>query len=58
MTIIAEFEHFENRFFLNYYLKQIIKIIKTCYMFQMNPKKFPHKTTFSVQVPYIAGHSL
>ena len=24
----------------------------------MNPKKFLHKTTFSVQLPYIAGHSL
>jgi len=22
------------------------------------PKKFPHNTTFSVQLPYIAGHSL
>ena len=28
------------------------------YMPQMNPKKFPHNTTFSVQLPYIAGHSL
>ena len=36
-------------------------IIKTFYMsklFQMNPKKFLHNTTFSVQLPYIAGHFL
>ena len=24
----------------------------------MNPKKFLYNTTFSVQLPYIAGHSL
>jgi len=28
------------------------------YMSQMNPKKFLHNTTFSVQPPYIAGHFL
>ena len=27
-------------------------------MSKNNPKKFPHNTTFSVQLPYIAGHSL
>ena len=27
-------------------------------MSQMNPKTFLHNTTFSVQLPYIAGHSL
>ena len=33
-------------------------IIKTFYMSQMNPKKILLNTTFSVQLPYIAGHSL
>ena len=28
------------------------------FMAQMNPKKFLHNSTFSVQLPYIAGHSL
>ena len=27
-------------------------------MSQMNPKKFLYNTTFSVQLPYIVGHSL
>jgi len=31
--------------------------MKTFYMSQMNPKKILHSTTFSVQLPYIAGHS-
>ena len=25
-------------------------------MSQMNPKEFVHKTAYSVQLPYIAGH--
>ena len=29
---------------------QLLYIIKTLYMSQMNPKKFLHKTTFSVQL--------
>ena len=33
-------------------------IIKTFYVSQINPKEFLHNTTFSVQSPYIAGHSL
>ena len=28
------------------------------YMSQMNPIKFLHNTTFSVPLPYSAGHSL
>jgi len=28
---------------------------RTFYMTQMNPKKFLHNTTFSVQLPYIAA---
>ena len=32
--------------------------IKTFYMSQMTPKFFFHNTTFSVQLPYISGHSL
>ena len=32
--------------------------IHTFYMFQRAPKKFLHNTTFSVQLPYIASHSL
>ena len=28
------------------------------YMSQMNPKKILYNTTFSVQLPYIAGYSL
>ena len=28
---------------------------RTLYMTQMNPKKFLHNTTFSVQLPYIAA---
>ena len=27
-------------------------------MSQINPKEFVHKTAYSVQLPYIAGHSL
>ena len=35
-----------------------ICIIITFYMSQMNPKEFRHNTTYSVQLPYIAGHAL
>ena len=33
-------------------------IIKPFYISQMNPKRFLHNTTFSVQLPRIASHSL
>ena len=33
-------------------------IFYTIFMSQINPKKFLHNTIFSVQLPYIAGHSL
>ena len=32
--------------------------LKPFYMPQMNPKKFLHNPTFSVQLPYIASQSL
>ena len=37
---------------------QDLQILKKFYMPQMNPKEFVHKTAYSVQLPYIAGHSL
>ena len=30
----------------------------TFYMAQINPEKIVHNTTYSVEPPYIAGHSL
>jgi len=33
-------------------------IVETFYMFQKNPKEFVHNAAYSVQLPYIAGHSL
>ena len=37
---------------------QLLFIIKTFYMSHMNPKKFLHNNTLSVQLPYIAGHTV
>ena len=37
---------------------QDLQIFKKFYMSQMNPKEVFHNTAFSVQLPYIAGHSL
>ena len=34
------------------------KLVETFYMSQMNPEKIVHNTAYSVQPPYIAGHSL
>ena len=48
-------DYFERRLCVQ---TQLLYIIKTFYMAQMNPKNILHNTTFSVQQPYIAGHSL
>ena len=32
--------------------------VETFYMSEMNPKECVHNTAYSVQLPYIAGHSL
>ena len=37
---------------------QWLYIVKVFCMSQMNPKEFVHNTTYSAQIPYIAGHSL
>ena len=37
---------------------QDLQIFKKFYMSQMNPEEFVHNTAYSVQLPYIAGHSL
>ena len=37
---------------------QWLYIVETFYISQMNPKDFVHNTAYSVQPPYIAGHSL
>ena len=37
---------------------QDLQILKKFNMFQMNPKEVFHSTAYSVQIPYIAGHSL
>ena len=37
---------------------QDLQIFKKLNMCQMNPKEVFHNTTYSVQLPYIAGHSL
>ena len=37
---------------------QDLQFFKKFYMSQMNPKEFVHNTAYSVQLPYIAGHSL
>ena len=37
---------------------QDLQIFKKFNMSQMNPKEVFHNTTYSVQLPYIAGHSL
>ena len=37
---------------------QWLYIVETFYMSQIKPKEFVHKTAYSVQLPYIAGHSL
>ena len=39
-------------------LTQDLQIFKKFNMSQMNPKKVFHNTAYSVQLPYIAGHSL
>ena len=33
-------------------------IVETFFMSQMNPNEFVHNTAYSVQLAYIAGHSL
>jgi len=37
---------------------QDLQIFKKFHMSQMNPEEFVHNTAYSVQLPYIAGHSL
>ena len=37
---------------------QDLQILKKFNMSQMNPKEVFHSTAYSVQIPYIAGHSL
>ena len=37
---------------------QDLQIFKKCNMFQMNPKEVFHNTAYSVQLPYIADHTL
>ena len=37
---------------------QDLQIFKKFYLSQMNPKEVFHNTAYSVQLPYIAGHSL
>ena len=37
---------------------QGLQIFKQFYMSQMNPKATFHNTAYSVQLPYVAGHSL
>ena len=37
---------------------QNLQIFKKFNMSQMNPKEIFHNTAYSVQLPYIAGHSL
>jgi len=37
---------------------QDLQIFKKFYMSQMKPKEFVHNAAYSVQLPYIAGHSL
>ena len=37
---------------------QDLQIFKMFNMSQMNPKEVFHNTAYSVQLPYIAGHSL
>ena len=37
---------------------QDLQIFKKFNMSQMNPKEVFHNTAYSVQLPYIAGHSL
>ena len=37
---------------------QDLQIFKKFNMSQMNPKEAFHNTAYSVQLPYIAGHSL
>ena len=37
---------------------QDVQIFKKCYMSQMNSKDVFHNTAYSVQLPFIAGHSL
>ena len=40
----------------NVFLKGVTE--ETFYMSQINPKEFVHNTAYSVQLTYIAGHSL
>ena len=44
--------------YLIFTLAEQICTLKTSDRSQMNPKKLPYKTAFSVQLPYIAVHSL
>ena len=37
---------------------QWLYIVEMFYMSEMNPKEFIHNAAYSVQLPYIAGHSL
>ena len=39
-------------------LTQDLQIFKKFNMSQMNPNEVLHNTAYSVQLPYIAGHSL
>ena len=40
------------------FFKELFETYKMFYMSQMNPKQIFHNTKFSLQLPYIAGHSL
>ncbi len=44
--------------FLDIEFALLLKIFTVNDRIQMNPKKFLNNTTISVQLPYIAGHSL
>ena len=54
-SIIPKSRSFEHRIRTQ---TQVLQIFKKFNMSQMNPKEVFHNTANSVQLPYIAGHSL
>ena len=52
------FLHFMSSLFNNLKKTQDLQIFKKWNMSQMNPKEVFDNTAYSVQLPYIAGHSL
>ena len=54
-NVITQKDDFESRLCDQ---TQKIYVVEQVYMSQMNPKEFVQNTAYSVQLPYIAGHSL